>query len=106
MSELSVLAFVALPYIGLLVWSIIEISRRADLDTAGRVGWLALVVLLPVVGLAIYIVARPPKGAQLSGGRADASNAEALVVLAERRQRGELTDDAYEIEVAAVARVN
>ena len=106
MSELSVLAFVALPYLGLLIWSIIEIGTRSDLHTARRIAWLALVVLLPVVGLAIYVVARPPKGAQVSGGRPDVSNAEALVLLAERRQRGELNDDAYEIEIAAVAKVD
>ena len=106
MSELSVLAFVALPFFGLLVRSIIEIGTRDDLDIARRIAWFALVVLVPVVGLATYVIACPPKGAQLSGRSAENLRAEALVRLAERRQRSELSDADYRAELAAIATVD
>ena len=103
MSELGVFALVTLPLLALLVYMIVEVVRRRDLSLARRALWVVLLVAVPVVALAVYIVVRPPKAVQRAGGNTDVARAETLVLLAERRQRGELSDEAYRAEVAAFA---
>ena len=63
---------------------------------------LLLLILIPIVGLAGYVVARTPPPARVSGGSGDPSRAEDLVLLAERRQRGELDDVGFHEAVAAL----
>ena len=104
MSGVWVLIIVALPLIGLLVGAIVEVIRRRDLTMLQKTMWLLALVLIPVFGLAVYIVVRPPRAEQLSEA-ADASNAEAIVLLAEGRQRGDLTDSEFHFKVAAIASV-
>ncbi len=106
MSELSVLLVVILPFVALLVWSIIEIATRPDLDLPRRIGWVLLVVILPVLGLAVYVVVRPTARVLRSGARTDTSRAETIVLLAERRQRGEIADEEFRIQVAAIASID
>jgi hypothetical protein len=45
-----------------LIWivALVELIRRKDLTTASKVVWALVVLLLPVVGLIVYLVARPP----------------------------------------------
>ncbi len=102
MSETSILLVVVLPFLALLVWSVAEIATRRDLNVPRRIGWLLLVVILPVIGVAAYIVLRPPRRAVATTTRADTARAEAIVVLAERRQRGEISDDEHRVEVRRV----
>ena len=47
----------------LLIWivAMVEIIRRKDLTTAAKVVWALVVLLLPVVGVIVYLVARPPE---------------------------------------------
>ena len=104
MSDLWILVVVALPLIGLVVGAVVEVGRRRDLTTPRRIGWILALVLVPIFGLGLYIVVRPRHAEQV-GGPADVSNAEAIVVLAERRQRGDLTDTEYRDELAAIASI-
>lgn len=100
MSELTLLITAALPLVALLLYALVEVIRRSDLSGGHRAAWLAALLLVPVIGLAAYLVARPPRPVKSSTGRVDTSAAVALVVAAERRQRGELTDGEYHAEVA------
>ncbi len=47
----------------LWVWALvavfIDVFRRSDLSGAARIGWVALVLVLPVVGVLVYLVTRP-----------------------------------------------
>lgn len=104
MNDVWALIVVALPLIGLLVAAVIEIARRNDLTGLWKLLWMGALVLIPIFGLAFYIVVRPPHAEQL-GGLADASNAEAIVLLAERRQRDELTDADYHDQLADIATI-
>jgi uncharacterized membrane protein len=104
MSDIWVLIVITLPLIGLVVGAVIEVARRSDLTTPRRIGWILALVLVPVFGLAFYIVVRPPRAEQV-GGPTDISNAEAIVILAERRQRGELTDTEYQDELTGIASI-
>jgi uncharacterized membrane protein len=101
--ELWVLLLAGLPLLGLQVWSIVDVIRRGDLALARQIGWLLALAAIPIVALWVYVVVRPPRAVQMSGGHADMARAETIVLLAERRWRGDLADDEYRAEVAAIA---
>jgi hypothetical protein len=73
-----------------VIWQAISnngwVARRSDLARLRKVVWIGALVLIPSVGLGLYIVVRPPRAGQV-GGPTDVSNAEAIVILAERRQQ-------------------
>jgi len=102
MSDLTLFVIAVLPLLALLVYALVEVIRRRDLSRGHRVAWVAALLLVSVVGLAAYLIARPPRPVKSSTGRVDTSAAEALVLAAERRQRGESTDDEYRAEIASV----
>jgi hypothetical protein len=47
----------------LLIWvlTLVDLFRRQDLSTGGKVLWALVVLILPVIGVIIYFVARPPQ---------------------------------------------
>lgn len=90
-----VLLVVVLPLLALWIRAGVEIIRRRDLPAARRLGWIAGLVFVPVVGLAAYIVSRTPPELSRSSGDAGSARAEQIVLLAEQRQRGALDDDEY-----------
>jgi hypothetical protein len=47
----------------LLIWllTLVDLFRRHDLSTGRKVLWALLVLILPVIGVIIYFVARPPQ---------------------------------------------
>lgn len=102
MSEWVLLLIVALPLLAFWIRSVFEVLRRDDFALTQRVAWLLLLILIPIVGLAGYVVARTPPPARVSGGSGDPSRAEDLVLLAERRQRGEVDDVGFHEAVAAL----
>lgn len=99
-----ILLVVAAPLLVLWLLAIGEVIRRADLSLAQRAAWL-LGLLVPVVGLAVYVVARPTRAMYTARPTSNLSIAETIVRSAERRQLGQLTDDEYLAEVTAIARI-
>jgi len=91
-----------LPLLALLMYAAVEVIRRRDISGARRVGWLVVLIFVPVVGLGIYVIARPTRPAGAGQRAADVSTAEAVVLAAERRQRGETTDHDYRAEIADI----
>jgi hypothetical protein len=45
--------------LGLWVWGLFDVMGRPDLDRTARIRWIALIVLLPIVGTLIYLAKRP-----------------------------------------------
>jgi hypothetical protein len=45
--------------LGLWIWGLVDVMGRPDLDGAARIRWIALIVLLPIVGTLIYLAKRP-----------------------------------------------
>ena len=101
--EVWLLVLTGLPLLGLQLWSVFDVVRRRDLELPRRLGWLLALAIIPIVTLSVYVVARLPRAIQVSGGHADTARAETVVLLAEQRQRGEIADEDYRAEVAAVA---
>jgi hypothetical protein len=101
-NEWVLLVIVGLPLIAVWISTVVEVIGRQDLRIGRTLVWLAVLVLVPVLGLAVYVVARPPRRPARSATAAPSTEAEQLVLLAERRQRDELTDDEFR---AAVGRL-
>ena len=91
---LTVLEFALLfLWIAMAVTVVVDIFRSHDLSGLAKAGWIVLIVLLPLVGVLIYVIARGDnmKAHEVSGERlqerAFIADAEDL------RDRGILTDE-------------
>ena len=91
---LTVLEFALLfLWIYLVVTVVADVFRSHDLSGWAKAGWLALIVLLPLVGVLIYVIARGDKmkAHEASGQRVQEIGY--LADVADLRDRGILTDD-------------
>jgi uncharacterized membrane protein len=100
----TLLLIVGLPFLALWARAILEVFRRDDLAAVQTLTWILVLAFVPALGLAAYIVVRTPPKTRVSGGSANSSRAEHLVLLAERRQRGELADDEYRLALSGLDR--
>lgn len=90
--EVLVVVLVSLPLVVLWVSAIVEVLRRRDLATGRRLVWVAALLVFQIPALAVYVVVRPPRPVRMSRVAVGTERAEALVTLAEQRQRGDVTD--------------
>jgi uncharacterized membrane protein len=53
---------VAIAILWLVIWLLVlvDIVRRPQFSTTAKVVWALVVLLLPVVGVIVYLIARPP----------------------------------------------
>ena len=59
---LGILAFFfAIIAIWLFIAIFADIFTRPDLSGWGKAGWVLLIFILPVIGILIYLIARPPE---------------------------------------------
>ena len=72
-----------------------DIFRRNDLSGAGKAGWILLLVILPFLGILIYMIARPKMTPQ---------DQEILAATQERQRRAEGFSSADEIAKLAKLR--
>jgi hypothetical protein len=58
--------FTLLAIVWLLIWllAVFDIVRRPDLRTSSKVLWALAVIFVPVVGVLVYLVARPADARQ------------------------------------------
>jgi hypothetical protein len=54
---------VAVVVVFVIVWGLIDNFERHDHGGWAKAGWLILVVILPIIGTAIYLIARPSEAA-------------------------------------------
>jgi hypothetical protein len=61
------LAMLAFFFLFLAIWLFIvlfgDIFRRTDLSGWAKAGWTLLIFILPLIGILIYLIARPPEPA-------------------------------------------
>jgi hypothetical protein len=94
----------------MVIWMFIgvfaDIFRRHDLSGVAKAGWLFLIVVLPFLGILIYMISRPPpspeeiEAMQAAAGGAGASAghsvADEVTKLAELRASGAISDAEFE----------
>jgi hypothetical protein len=57
------IAMIAFSFLFMFIWMFIgvfaDIFRRHDLSGWGKAGWILLIFVLPLLGILIYLIARP-----------------------------------------------
>jgi uncharacterized membrane protein len=96
-------------FIFMFIWIFIaifaDIFRRDDLSGWGKTGWILLIFIIPLIGVLIYVIARPKmteqdkrmmEEAEAQQRRAAGySSADELAKLAELHKAGSITDEEY-----------
>jgi hypothetical protein len=52
---------IAIPLLLIWVLTVVDIVRRHDLSTSRKVLWALVELLVPILGVIVYFVARPPQ---------------------------------------------
>jgi hypothetical protein len=103
----------------LLFMVLMDVFRSSDLSGWGKAGWTIFVLLLPLIGILIYLIVRGrsmhQRAAQQAARQEEAfrsyvqdaagsppSSADQLAKLADLRQRGVITTDEFEQEKSKV----
>ena len=89
-------------FIWMFIGVFTDVFRRRDLSGWGKGGWIALVCILPFLGVLIYMIARPkPTEEELASQRAMGygsygnSHADEISKLAALHEKGQLTDEEF-----------
>lgn len=113
----EIFAFVV--WFWLLFMVLMDVFRSSDLSGWGKAGWTIFVLLLPLIGILIYLIVRGRSMHQRAAQQAaqqeeafrgyvqeaagsPASSADQLAKLADLRQRGVITSDEFEQEKSKV----
>lgn len=84
------------PLVVALVLALYEVVRRNDLTLPRKLMWVALLLVVPPIGLGLYVIARPPRHrAAVDTTAPGTRRAEALVDLVESHVHGTIDDDQY-----------
>jgi hypothetical protein len=103
----------------LLFMVLMDVFRSSDLSGWGKAGWTIFVLLLPLIGILIYLIVRGRSMHERAARQAaqqeqalrsyvqeaagsSASSADQLAKLADLRQRGVITTDEFEQEKSKV----
>ena len=85
-------------WIWVAVSVVLDVYRSTDLSAAAKAGWIFVIILIPLLGVMIYVIARGDKmGQHEVGGERQ---------LEDLRNRGVLTDDEFERARARLTRRN
>jgi len=93
----------------MLIWMFIavfaDVFRRDDLSGWHKAGWLLFVFVLPLIGILVYVIARPKitsadervmeQAMRIESGGSPRSTADEIAKLAELRETGAITDEEY-----------
>jgi len=105
-------------WIWLLIWIFIDIFRSPDLSGWAKALWFLFVLLIPLIGVLVYLIARGDKMHERAARQAQQedqafsayaqeatgsqSSADQLAKLADLRDRGVITAEEFEREKAKV----
>jgi uncharacterized membrane protein len=108
--------FLIFLYIWIVIVIIMDVFRSADLGGPGKAAWFVFVIVVPVIGVLVYLIARggtmhkrqvarrrrydeASQAEQRQAGMVTGS-ADALGQLYERRARGDITEDQFRAQKA------
>ena len=57
-------------WIWILIWVLIDIFRSQDLSGAAKALWFLFVLLIPLIGVLVYLIARGGSMSERAAGRA------------------------------------
>ena len=89
-------------FIWMFIGAFTDILRRHDLSGWAKAGWIALITILPLLGVLVYMVTRPAPTAEdlasertMGYGGYGHSRADEISKLAALHEKGKLTDDEF-----------
>ena len=98
--------FLWIMFFWIFISVVADIFRRDDMSGWAKAGWLLLIIVLPLLGILIYVIARPKMTAQdvrmmtqaqaAQQAAAGVSTADELAKLKELHNQGVLNDQEYE----------
>ena len=92
MDEIALLPFViSIPAFVVIGYTIVDALRRSDLSGGRKVMWVAVAIVLPVVGSFLYLLSRPFRDPVHTGIRGNDRTTE-FVELLIRREAGDVDD--------------
>jgi hypothetical protein len=110
--------FIWILWIFLVIRIIFDVFRSRDLGGWGKAGWLILIIILPFLGVLVYLIVRGGKMHERDIQQAQAQNeafqayvrdaagtpssADQLAKLADLKQRGVISDQEFEAEKAKI----
>ena len=104
MSEDLLRLLIAVPLVVMWVLAMIEVIWRRNLTALAKLGWIGVLVFVPIISLAVYTIVRPPRSQSLLSSTSSSAEgsevASSLVLLAEQRSRGEVSDADYRAGIA------
>ena len=83
-------------WIWIAITVVIDIFRSHDLSGWAKAGWLVLIVLLPLLGVLIYIIARSDKMKAHRVSDERQQEIAAIAELGDLKDRGILTDEEFQ----------
>jgi hypothetical protein len=107
-------------WIWILIWIFIDIFRSSDLSGWGKAAWFLFVLIIPLIGVLVYLIVRggsmheravqqaqqqdaeARSYIQRAAAESPASTADQLSKLADLRDRGVITAEEFEREKAKV----
>lgn len=95
-------------FIWMFIGAFTDVLRRADLSGWAKAGWIAMITILPLLGVLAYMVTRPAPTAEELASRQSAgsgySRADEISKLVALRDKGELTEEEFNrLKVGALA---
>jgi type VI protein secretion system component VasK len=100
------LFFLWIMFFWVFISVVADIFRRDDIHGWKKAGWLLLIIVLPLLGILVYVIARPKMTAQdvrmmtqaqaAQQAAAGVSTADELAKLKELHNQGILNDSEYE----------
>ncbi|MGZ4250468.1 MAG: SHOCT domain-containing protein [Solirubrobacteraceae bacterium] len=83
-------------WVWLAITVVIDVFRSHDLSGWAKAGWLVLIVLLPLLGVLIYVIARSDKMKAHQVSDARQQEIASIAELADLKDRGILTDEEFQ----------
>lgn len=103
--------------VGVWVFALVDLFRRHDLSGWWKALWLLVIVIFPVIGTCVYLIAKPDWSAMQTSDRVEAmmaeradtepwryraSSAEQLRTLADLADQGRITPQEFQAEKSKI----
>ena len=94
--------FLLIIWLFLLIRIFADIFRRRDMSGWAKAGWVFLIIILPLLGILIYLIARPrdlpqdEEDARAAARVAGTQSVDDVAKAAELHDQGKLTDEEFE----------
>jgi Phospholipase_D-nuclease N-terminal/Short C-terminal domain len=83
-------------WIWLAITVVIDLFRSHDLSGWAKAGWIVLIVLVPLLGVLVYVIARSDKMKAHQVSDARQQEIASIAELADLKDRGILTDEEFQ----------